>query len=145
MLRLLVVAHKPLAHSLKTVALHAYPECADQIVAVDISPGDDVSSAAARIRQAVDGGEALILADVFGATPCNAALAVADGSRVRVVCGVNVPMIWRVLCYGGEPMERLVERAVDGATHGVMPLAAARPQNQSAKAGQNDPLHHHHQ
>ena len=46
--------------------------------------------------------EALILTDVFGATPCNVAQRLADGVQVKVVAGVNVPMLWRSLCYSGD-------------------------------------------
>lgn len=143
--RLVVVAHEPLAASLRAVALHAYPECEGDVVAVDIPAADDLARAAARVRAALSGDEALVLTDVFGATPCNAALSATEGSASRVLCGVNVPMIWRVLCYRTEPMERLVGRALDGGTHGVMPLAAARPQNQSGKPLSHDQVHPHHQ
>jgi PTS system ascorbate-specific IIA component len=143
--RLVVVAHEPLASSLRAVGLHAYPECAGEVVAVDIPASDDLSRAAARVRAVLPGGDTLILTDVFGATPCNAALSAAEDGRARVLCGVNVPMIWRVLCYRGEPMDRLVARAVDGGTLGVMPLAASRPQNQTVTPNPHDQVHHHHQ
>ena len=71
-----------------------------------------------------------MLVDVFGATPCNAALRLADPATVRVVAGVNVPMMWRALCYADEPLDALVARAVTGASQGVMPLAAHKPMAQ---------------
>ena len=60
----------------------------------------------------------LIFTDVFGATPCNIAQRLADGVRVKVVTGVNVPMLWRTLCYRDEPLDALVARAVAGAHAG---------------------------
>jgi PTS system mannose-specific IIA component len=87
----------------------------------------------------------LILADVFGATPCNAALAAADGVRVRVVAGVNVPMLWRTLCYQDKPLDDLVNRAVAGAGQGVMHVAVPRRQNQAVPAHHHDQVEHHHQ
>jgi PTS system ascorbate-specific IIA component len=97
------------------------------------------------LRDEVGDGQALVLCDVFGATPCNTALRVADGVRVRVVSGVNVPMLWRVLCYANESLDRLVSRAVDGAVQGVMQVSTVRPQNQSVQVGPNDQVQHHHQ
>ena len=64
---------------------------------------------------------------------------------VKVVAGVNVPMLWRSLCYADEPLDALVARAVAGATQGVMQVAVSRPQNQAFKPGANDQVHHHHQ
>ena len=75
----------------------------------------------------------LIFTDVFGATPCNIAQRLADGVRVKVVTGVNVPMLWRTLCYADESLDAVVARAVAGATQGVMQVATSRPQNQTLK------------
>jgi PTS system ascorbate-specific IIA component len=83
-------------------------------------------------------GDTLILADVFGATPCNAAQRLADGVRVRVVAGVNVPMLWRTLCYAQEPVESLVERALAGASQGVLQVTPTRPQQQARGASDAD-------
>ena len=145
---LLIVAHAPLASSLMAVARHVYPECSRTAAAVDVAPGAEPEAVQALIRAAlVDlaADEVLMLVDVFGATPCNAALAVADGQRMRVVAGVNVPMLWRTLCYAQMPLEDLVNRALAGATQGVMHVAVQRRQNQPATSTHHDQVHHHHQ
>ena len=89
--------------------------------------------------------EAIIFTDVFGATPCNVAQRLGDGVQVKVIAGVNVPMLWRSLCYADEPLDAVVARAVAGATQGVMQVATSRPQNQTFKPGGNDQDHRHHQ
>jgi PTS system mannose-specific IIA component len=145
---LLIVAHAPLASSLMAVARHVYPECSRTAVAVDVAPGAEPEAVQAQIRAALaDLGaeEVLMLVDVFGATPCNAALAVADGQRSRVVAGVNVPMLWRTLCYVHMPLEDLVNRALSGATQGVMHVSVPRRQNQTSPASNHDQVQHHHQ
>jgi PTS system ascorbate-specific IIA component len=60
---------------------------------------------------------------------------------VRVVTGVNVPMLWRTLCYRAESLEDLVTRAVAGATQGVMQVAVSKPQNQTIKPGDHAQVH----
>lgn len=145
---LLIVAHAPLASSLMAVARHVYPECSRTAVAVDVAAGAEPEAVQAQIRQALaqlGTGEVLMLVDVFGATPCNAALAVADGQRIRVVAGVNVPMLWRTLCYSELPIEDLVNRAISGATQGVMHVAVTRRQNQPSPPAHHDQVQHHHQ
>jgi len=87
----------------------------------------------------------LIFTDVFGATPCNIAQRLADGVRVKVVTGVNVPMLWRALCYLHEPLDAVVARAVAGATQGVMQVSISRPQNQATQPGTHDSNPRHHQ
>lgn len=148
MASLLIVAHAPLAAALKAVAAHAFPELASAMQALDVGASDAPEQVEARLRGMLPAdreAEVLILADVFGATPCNAALRVTDGRRVRVVAGVNVPMLWRAMCYRDEPLDALVARAVDGATQGVMQVATSRPQNQSIKPSSDDQDQHHHQ
>lgn len=137
---LLILAHAPLASSLKTVAGHVFPnergmEVID--VAADDSP-DRVEELARALLARVRDPEALILTDVFGATPCNVAMRLAEGPQVRVVTGVSVPMLWRALGYRHEPLATLVERAVAGGIQGVMQLASARPQVQAARPTDHD-------
>lgn len=150
MAQILIVAHAPLASSLRAVAQHVYPDCGAQLTAVDVSPGASLAAVEELVLQALQalplaGREVLILVDVFGATPCNAALAVADGVRSRVVAGVNVPMLWRTLCYADQPLEDLVSRAVAGATQGVMHVSVPRRQNQTPPTVSHDQVEHHHQ
>jgi PTS system ascorbate-specific IIA component len=148
MASLLIVAHAPLAAALKAVAAHAFPELESTMKALDVGATDAPEQVEARLRALLPAerdAEVLILTDVFGATPCNAALRVADGQRARVVAGVNVPMLWRAMCYRDEPLDSLVARAVGGATQGVMQVATSRPQNQSSKPNTDDQVQYHHQ
>ena len=145
---LMIIAHAPLASSLKAVAAHAFPECAHLLEALDVPPdmAPDVAEALAREMLArVRSPDALVFTDVFGATPCNVAQRLGDGASVRVVAGVNVPMLWRSLCYAAEPLEAVVARAMAGATQGVMQVATSRPQNQTQKPGPHDQSHAQHQ
>ena len=131
---LLVIAHAPLASALRTVAQHVYPDCAASLLALDVTP--DMSPEAAHSRalgllERLQAQEVLILTDVFGATPCNVAQRLADGTRVKVVTGISVPMLWRALCYAGESLDSLVGRALAGAAQGAMQVSPAPRQNQA--------------
>ncbi len=150
MTRLLIIAHAPLASALAEVAAHTFPDCAAQLQTLDVPAQmtpEEVQSRAAALLPAAEAQDTLILTDVFGATPCNAAQRLADGVHVRVVAGVNVPMLWRTLCYADEPLDALVARAMAGATQGVMQASATRPQQQARGAGPEDAKDqsHHHQ
>ena len=148
MAQFLLVAHAPLASALKAVAGHVFAESLPRIHALDVPECWSIEQSEGAVRAALStmgDGAVLVLSDVFGATPANAAQRVADGIRVRVVTGVNVPMLWRVLCYADESLEALVARAVSGGAQGVMQVAAQRPQIQSSFARNHDPAHAHHQ
>ena len=142
---LLIIAHAPLASSLKAVAVHAYPDCARALLALDVTPAmspDAVEAQARRLLAQTGSAQALILTDVFGATPCNVAQRLADDSHVKVVAGVNVPMLWRSLCYASEGLDAVVTRAMAGATQGVMQVATTRPQTQAVKHAGHDQNDH---
>lgn len=145
---ILIIAHEPLASALKSVAEHTYPDCSRTTMALDVRADAQVEEVEAQarllLRQAPN-TETLVFTDVFGATPCNAAQRLTDQPRVRVIAGVNVPMLWRCLCYGNESLDSMAARAVNGATQGVMQVASARPQNQTLKPGAHDQDHRHHQ
>ena len=143
-----IIAHAPLASALRQCALHVFPDCAAGVIALDVQPNMSPEETLAQAR--ILFGElgtpnALVMVDVFGATPCNVAQRLADGVLVKVVAGVNVPMLWRSLCYVGDSLEALAARAIAGATQGVMQVATSKPQNQTQKPGANDQSHAQHQ
>ena len=151
---LLIIAHAPLASSLKAVAQHAFPDCARRLEAFDVLPEmslEEIEAGARALLAQVRNPDALILTDVFGATPCNVAQRVANqlnvgaGVQVRVIAGINVPMLWRSLSYADDSLVMLVARAMAGATQGVIQLASSRPQNQAQKTGAHDQDSHQHQ
>ena len=136
--------------------MHAFPEAADRIEVLDVVPDAALADTEAQARALLDRAlgmpgrsEALILTDVFGATPANIAQRLADSAKVKVVTGVNVPMLWRSINYADEPLDRLVTRALAGGTQGVLQIASARPQNQKlspgGRSGDDLDAHHHHQ
>jgi PTS system ascorbate-specific IIA component len=137
MTKLLIVAHAPLASALRAVAMHAYADCGASIETLDV-PGDwDAAEVAAQARVLLarrPGSETLVLADIFGATPGNGSAQLADTPGVRVVFGVNVPMVLRSVCYGLDaPLDTLADRALEGAVRGIMPIASKRPQAQTQR------------
>jgi len=143
-----IIAHAPLATALKSVAEHAFPGADGVLEALDVPadmPVDEIEALARQLLQRVRNPDALVLTDVFGATPCNVAQRLTDGKHIKVVTGVNVPMVWRTLCYSNETLDALVVRAMAGATQGVMLVATSRPQNQTFNPGTNDQDQHHHQ
>ena len=138
---MMIIAHAPLASSLKAVAQHTYADCAAPLEALDVAPDtpiEEIERQAREMLARVRNPEALIFTDVFGATPCNVAQRLADSAQVKVVAGVNVPMLWRSLCYAGEPLDALVARAMAGATQGVMQVATTRPQSQPSRPRGHD-------
>jgi len=147
MAKLLIVAHAPLASALRTVAAHAFPELAGAVQAVDVTADpSDLEATVRRILESEGPGDMLLLTDAFGASPCTACQRAAAGMpRVRVVAGVNVPMLWRTLGNPELPLDELVQRAVAGGVQGVMQAVSTPRQNQPGPKPGHDQVTNHDQ
>ncbi len=138
---LLLIAHAPLATALKQVAEHTFPHCSLQLSVLDVTPdmsADDVESQARALIIASGHVQTLVLTDVYGATPTNAALRL-QGEQVKVLAGVNVPMLWRSLCYAGEGLDALLQRASQGGTQGIVCDAATPPVSPCSSSSSSQP------
>lgn len=150
MVSLLIVAHAPLASALREAAEHVYAERCPHVGCVDIVPSASLEAATAQVSAAIaalGNSPVLILVDTFGATPCTAAEAAAakHPAATRIIAGVNVPMLWRTLCYCDVPLEDLVGRALAGGAQGVLPVGATPRQNQPVPPPTDDQAVRQHQ
>ena len=143
--RILIIAHAPLAHALRQCALHVFPDCEHDIRAVDVQPNlspEETLHTARIMMHDMGPNPILVLSDVFGATPCNVAQKLVDGVNSRLITGVNLPMLLRVLTYKNESLDALVTRAVAGGTQGVMQVAVTAPQNQVRRSHDQNQYDH---
>ena len=70
-----------------------------------------------------NGAGVLVLTDVYGATPDNLARYFGEQCNARVVSGVNLPMLLRVLNYSRQPLPQLCNTAIAGARTGIQQCA----------------------
>ncbi|MGC9162512.1 MAG: PTS sugar transporter subunit IIA [Thiomonas sp.] len=146
---LFLIAHAPLASALKECASHVYAGCPQRLQVFDVAPDASIESAAAAalplLREAASDGSALILVDVFGATPSNVAIRLTELASdlvLKIVAGVNLPMLLRSVCYQDENLDALAARATAGAIQGVIQVAASSPQQQSLQSSVHAATHH---
>jgi len=140
-----IIAHAPLASALRQCVLHVFPDNAPGVAALDVQPNmpPEETLAQARIMLAQLGtSHALVLTDVFGATPCNVAQKLVDGVHSKLITGINLPMLLRTVSYRHESLDALVSRALIGATQGVMQVAITAPQNQVRRNHDQDQHEH---
>jgi len=126
--------------------LHVFQDAAAALAVLDVQPNmsAEESLVSARLAMAMlSRPQTLVLTDMFGATPCNIAQKLVDGINSRLIAGVNLPMLMRVVTYRNEPLDALVARALAGGTQGVMQVAVTAPQNQPRKP--HDQNHHDYQ
>ncbi|MFT6590380.1 MAG: PTS system mannose-specific IIA component [Rhodoferax sp.] len=142
---ILIIAHAPLATALRQCVLHVFPEAENGVAAFDVQPNvplEETLAAALQALAMLNTKKTLVVTDVFGATPCNAAQKLVDGQNSKLIAGVNLPMLLRAVTYRGEPLDAMVERALAGGTQSVMQVATAAPQNQVKKKNDQSNIDH---
>jgi PTS system ascorbate-specific IIA component len=129
---ILIIAHAPFATALRDCISHIYGGLPARIGVIDVSPdcypAQVVAAANSEVARLREENGALVLTDMFGATPANIAGRLANMPNVRVLCGVNLPMLVRAVCYRATPLDTLVDKALAGATKGVHAIGPATPE-----------------
>jgi mannose PTS system EIIA component len=120
MTALILVCHAPLGHALHAVACHAFGRYIADVVVVDVSANASLDEATSLIEGVwINEGrpnEVLVMSDLLGATPANAASAWLSLHPELNACGltgVSVPMMLKSLTYRHLPAQELAEKLSD--------------------------------
>jgi len=125
---ILIIAHAPFATALRDCIAHIYGGLPARIGVIDITPDCDpvelIATAESELERLMEENGALVLTDLYGATPSNIAARLASLSQVRVLAGVNLPMLVRAVCYRSIPLDTLVDKALSGGIKGIQAVNA---------------------
>lgn len=114
MIGIVIVAHGGLAAELKRATEHVVgPQTA--MVAISIGPEDDRSTRTAEICDAADdvdaGSGVVVVTDMYGGSPSNLSLRACRPSNRRILTGVNLPMMVKLVKSRHLSVEEAVSRA----------------------------------
>ncbi len=121
---LLLITHHNVATSLLETAqqmLETQP-LTTRVLEVPLDhPVEDIIQQGEKYLQSLDSGSGvLILTDMYGSTPSNIAKQLCDSSNCRLVSGLNLPMLVRVLNYPQLDLESLSLKAHSGGVDGII-------------------------
>jgi PTS system ascorbate-specific IIA component len=124
MIGLLIVAHGTLGESLIHCASHVMGKRPLYLRQLGVTMHDEPDAILPQGRDLVrfldQGDGVLVLTDIFGATPSNIACKLLEPGRVQGVSGVNLPMLIKALSYRDQPMDVLIDKALNGALEGMI-------------------------
>lgn len=127
MIGLLIITHEALGAAYAQLASHFFPQVNfDHIKILNVEITDDHDSIIARAHSMMAelnrGHGVLILTDIFGATPCNAAMKLIVPNQSAIMTGLNAPMLIKAINYSTqtEQLAELVQMAQDAGINGVM-------------------------
>jgi PTS system ascorbate-specific IIA component len=126
---LLLIPHNRMGDVLLDIATHMLGFCPLATRALAVLPNSDPDILLEEARQQVkeldqDQG-VLVLTDIYGSTPSNIAKRLMEGNHVKVVAGVNLPMLVRVLNYPRLSLLELADKALTGGRDGIVACQAA--------------------
>ncbi len=128
MIGLLLITHNQIGDELLKTATGMLGMCPVMTVALSVTPDSDRDNVLNEARHNVvrlnQGAGVLVLTDIYGSTPSNIAAQLTDDNQVRVIAGVNLPMLVRVLNYPRLSLDELVNKALSGGRDGILPSNA---------------------
>lgn len=71
----------------------------ENIRAVSLNPGVSIEEYYESVKKVITSltGETIVLCDLYGGTPCNVAMILSREYSLRVICGLNLPMLIELL------------------------------------------------
>ncbi len=95
-------------------------QCRAISVSQTCDPDALVEKCCAVIEQINTGSGVLVLTDIYGSTPSNIANRLATDSNIKVIAGINLPMLIRILNYPDSDLDELAEKALSGGHDGII-------------------------
>lgn len=103
MIAVIIVTHERIGEAYRALAAHFLPDLPKHIQVLGVEPDEDHERIIQRIQCAVQDWEnssgVLVLSDLFGATPCNAAKKMLQPQRLAMLTGLNAPMMVKAIQY----------------------------------------------
>lgn len=121
---LLLITHDGIGRDLLATALSTLGSSPLETASLPVSQTDEPDALLARameLSDAMDDGDGvLVLTDMYGSTPSNVATRLVRERGGRLVAGVNLPMLIRILNYPELGIQELVTKALSGGHDGIM-------------------------
>ncbi len=120
---LLLLTHQGIGESMRSIAKATFTESATRIEVLEVPHEcelENLQQQACEKLLRLDHGEGvLVLTDLFGATPSNIARKLIGTVALKIVTGINLSMLMRVLNYPDLSLDELAELAVKGGKAGI--------------------------
>jgi len=121
---ILIVSHNQIGTELINTARQMLSSCPlpTHVISIEISdqPDSIKPQLEAELTRLDQGNGVLILTDMFGSTPSNIACAVSDRDDIRIISGLNLPMLIRVMNYPNLALDDLEQKALSGGQEGIV-------------------------
>lgn len=123
---ILIISHEEIGSALVQTVTKTFHELPLPTTVVNVESNTDpeiLLPKLQRLTENIGKNEGiLILTDLYGATPSNIAQALKKAGNIRMICGLNLPMLMKVMNYPDLSLDELAEKAISGGREGVIEL-----------------------
>jgi len=123
---ILIISHEEIGEALVQTATNAFEELPLPTTVVNVNRDCDPDKLISKLKNLLNNIKSdegvLILTDLFGSTPSNIAKALRSGIDMKMVSGLNLPMLMRVMNYPDLSLSKLSEKAISGGRDGVISI-----------------------
>jgi PTS system ascorbate-specific IIA component len=121
---LLIITHNQIGSELLNTATRMLGYCPLAAASLNVTEHDDPDQLSMQAQCMADqldtGWGLLILTDLFGSTPANIAHNICQHHMIKILTGINLPMLVRVLNYPTLDLDNLAYKALSGGLDGVI-------------------------
>lgn len=123
MVGLLIITHNNVGGALFDAAISVLGRCPLPFEILPVSqncnPEERLKKAQEYLQELNQDDGVLVITDMYGSTPSNIATKLA-ADNVKIVTGLNLPMLLRVMNYPKLSLKNLAEKAVTGGQAGII-------------------------
>lgn len=121
---LLVIAHDKIGSSIIDTALALIGTKPLQIESLELFNDSDLDScvqSAYQLAEKLDQGDGvLVLTDLYGSTPYNVTKKLDVKNNLKIISGLNLPMLIRAFNYPALSLSEMTEKVLDGGKNGIL-------------------------
>jgi mannose PTS system EIIA component len=121
---ILIITHGDIGKALLATVKHTFNTLPLPITVASITPTTDPAALVIKLNKQLsnlnEGDGVLILTDLYGSTPGNIAKQLALSGQTRVIAGINLPMLLRIMNYPCLSLQELTQKALSGGQDGII-------------------------
>ena len=131
MINLLIITHEAVGEAYRSLTHHFFPTGMPENIRIlgvesDEDQTDIINNAIAALQEFPENHGVLIMTDIFGATPCNAARRLVRAGKSAILTGLNAPMMIKATQYSpmAEDLAAFTETVREAAVKGIFAITA---------------------
>lgn len=131
MIGLLIITHESIGEAYRGLTSHFFPQGKPENISIlGVQPNENqddiINRAISMIQEFSENHGVLIMTDIFGATPCNAARRLVRANKSAILTGLNAPMMIKAIQYSLEAkdLHQFTEIVREAAIKGIFAITA---------------------